>query len=59
MKQITSFFAIQVLRGKSGVYILKVSRGDDEWNSQRRKSIRERILKNVSVCEIRYSKFQL
>ena len=32
MKQITLFFTIQVLGRKSGVYILKVPQGDDEWN---------------------------
>ena len=37
MKQITLFFAVQVLRRKSGVYILKVFQGDDKWNSKRRK----------------------
>ena len=37
MKQITLYFAVQVLRRKSGVYILKVPQGDDEWNSKRRK----------------------
>ena len=37
MKQITLLFAVQVLRRKSGVYILKVPQGDDEWNSKRRK----------------------
>ena len=37
MKQITLFFAVQVLRRKSGVYILKVPQVDDEWNSKRRK----------------------
>ena len=34
MKQITLFFAVQVLRRKSSVYILKVTQGDDEWNSK-------------------------
>ena len=34
MKQITLFCAVQVLRRKSGVYILKVPQGDDEWNSK-------------------------
>ena len=37
MKQITLFLAVQVLRRKSGVYILKVPQGDDEWNSTQRK----------------------
>ena len=37
MKQITLFFAAQVLRRKSGVYILKVPQGGDESNSQQRK----------------------
>ena len=30
MKQITLLFAVQVLRRKSGVYILKVPQRDDE-----------------------------
>ena len=30
MKQITLFFAVQVLRRKSVIYILKVPQGDDE-----------------------------
>ena len=38
MKQITLFLAVQVLRRKSGVYILKVPQGDDEWNSKQRKN---------------------
>ena len=33
----TLFFAVQVLRRKFVVYILKVPQGDDEWNSRRRK----------------------
>ena len=37
MKQITLFFAFQALRRKSGVYILKVPQGENEWNSKRRK----------------------
>ena len=37
MKQITLFFAVQVLRRKSGVNTLKVPQGDNEWNSKRRK----------------------
>ena len=37
MKQITLFFDVQVLRRKSGVYILKVLQGDNESNSKRRK----------------------
>ena len=32
MKQITLFFTTRVLGRKSGVYILKVTQGDDEWN---------------------------
>ena len=34
MKQITLLFAVQVLRRKSGVYILKVPQRNDEWNSK-------------------------
>ena len=37
MRKITFFFAVQVLRRKSGPYILKVSQEDEEWNSKRRK----------------------
>ena len=37
MKQITLFFSVQVLRRKSGIYILKVPQGDEEWNYKRRK----------------------
>ena len=37
MKQFTLLVAVQVLRRKSGVYILKEAQGDDEWNSKRRK----------------------
>ena len=59
MKQITLFFAVWVLRRKSGVYILKVPQGDDQWNSKRRIDTKERILKNISVCEIHYSKYEL
>ena len=53
------FFAVQILRRKSGVYILKVPQGDDEWNSKRRKETRGENPKNISVCEIHYSKYQL
>ena len=45
MKQITLFFAVQVLRGSSGVYVLKAPQGGDEWNSiNRGKTLREPIL---------------
>ena len=37
MKQITLFFAVQVLTRKSGVYIFNVAQGDDEWNYNWRK----------------------
>ena len=47
MKQITLYFAVQVLRRKSGVYILKVLQGDNEWNSKQRNDF-----------EIYYSKYQ-
>ena len=36
MKQITLLFTVQVLR-RNSVYILKVSLGDEEWNSKQRK----------------------
>ena len=47
MKQITLFFAVQVLRRKSGVYTLKVPQGDNEWNSKRRKGTKG---KNPKKC---------
>ena len=31
------FYAVQILRRNSGVYVLKVPQGDDEWNSKRKK----------------------
>ena len=37
MKQITLFFAVQVPRRKSGVYILKGPQGDNKRNSKQRK----------------------
>ena len=37
MKRITVFFVVQVLRRKSGVFIVKVPHGDNEWNSKWRK----------------------
>ena len=37
MKQITLFFAVHVLREKSGAYIFKVPQGHDEWNFKWRK----------------------
>ena len=37
MKQITLFFAVQVLRRKYVIYILKVPQVDDEWGYKRRK----------------------
>ena len=59
MMQTTLFLAVQVLRGKSGVHILKVTQGDNKWNSTcGGKTLRERILKNISVCERHYSKDQ-
>ena len=36
-EKITLFFAAQVLRRKSDVYIFKVPPGQDEWNYKRRK----------------------
>ena len=37
MKRITVFFNVQVLRRKSGVFIVKVPQGDNEWNCKWRK----------------------
>ena len=37
MKQITLFFAAQVLRRKSGVCFLNVPQGDDKWYYTQRK----------------------
>ena len=37
MMQTTLFLAVQVLRGKSGVHILKVTQGENKWNSEWRK----------------------
>ena len=37
MKQITLFFAVQGLRIKSGVHVLKAHQGDDKWRSKWRK----------------------
>ena len=59
MKQITLFLAVQVLRRKSGVYILKVPQGDDEWNSKQRKDTKEENPKNIPIYKIQYSKYQL
>ena len=60
MKQITLFFAFQVLTRKSGVYIFNVAQGDDEWNYNWRKDNEgENPKKNIFVCEIYYSKYQL
>ena len=42
MKQITLLFAVQVLRRKSGVYILKVSQRNDEWNSKWREGTKRK-----------------
>ena len=60
MKQISLFFAVQILRRKSGVYILKIPQGDNEWNSKRRKDIKGENPKKISpVYEIHYSKHKL
>ena len=60
MKEITLFFAVQVLRRKSGVFIFKVPQGDDEWNYKWRKDTEGENPKNrIFVCEIHYSKYQL
>ena len=37
MKEITLFFAVQVLRRKSSVCIFKIPQGDDKWNYKWRK----------------------
>ena len=37
MKEITLFFAVQVLRRKSSVYVFKIPQGDDKWNYKWRK----------------------
>ena len=42
MKQITLLFAVQVLRRKSGVYILKVPQRNDEWNSKWREGTKRK-----------------
>ena len=39
--------------------MLKVIQGDMNGILHRRKTLRERILKNISVCEINYFKYQL
>ena len=59
MKQITLFFAVEVLRRKFGVYILKVPQGDNEWISKRRKDTKRENPKNIFFCKIYYSKYQL
>ena len=59
MKQITLFFAVEVLRRKFGVYILKVPQGDIEWISKRRKDTKRENPKNIFFCKIYYSKYQL
>ena len=62
MKQITLFLAVQVLRRKSGVYISwKYLNVKETMNGilNGGKTLRERVLKNISVCEIHYSKDNL
>ena len=58
MKQITFFFSVQILRRKSGVYILKVPQGGDEWNSKWKKVTEEENPKKI-LREIHYCKYQL
>ena len=61
MKQIL-FFSVQALRRKSGVYIFwKYLKVKETINGilNGGKTVRERVLKNVSVCEIHYSKDNL
>ena len=59
MKQITLFFAVQVLRRTSGVYTSKYLKETINGILNGGKTLRERILKKLSVCEIHYSKYQL
>ena len=60
MKQITLFFALQVLTRNSGLYIFKVPPRDDEWIYKWTKGIEGENSKNsIVVCEIHYSKYQL
>ena len=49
MEQIILFFAFQVLRRNSGVYILKVPQGGDEWNSKRWKDTKLANPRKISV----------
>ena len=57
MKQITSFFAVQVIRRKSSVYnFWKYFEKTMNGILNGGKTLRERILKNISVCETHYSK---
>ena len=52
MKQITLFFAVQVLRKKSGVYTFwKYFKETMKGILNGGKALMERILKNISVCE--------
>ena len=62
MKQITLFFAVQVLRKKSGVYIFwKYLKVKETMNGilNGGKTLTQRVLKNISICEIHYSKDNL
>ena len=60
MKQISLFFAVQVLKRKSDVYILKVPQGGNEWNSKRWKDAKGDNPKKISpFYEIHCSKYQL
>ena len=45
MKLIISFFVAQVQRREFGIYIFKVPHGVDEWNTNWRTALREKILK--------------
>ena len=56
MKQINLFFTVQVIRRKSGAYILKVPQRDYTW---RKDTEGENPKNHISVCEIHYSKYQL
>ena len=53
MKQITLFFAVQVLIKKSGNDFFKVPQEKNEWNYKWRKDIEaENPKNNISACEI-------
>ena len=60
MKQINLFFAVQVLRRKSGVYIFwKYLKETMNAILNGGKTLRERVLENISFCEIHCSEDNL